>query len=166
MTTPQDLKGQQRRHYEHSAEVLYRVFRHDGMDTAEAAAAIGVPEDTLHKWILGKTACPPEKLAALYAWCRHPDLADLLTPDGYELRPVGTAAFVGQTLPSFEAEILEDYEALQEFVTLYRRLRLDGRLDASDLRKLHLVKAKVISVVEKTFAFVLDEAAKGEASRS
>ena len=147
------------RHFMDSQHILYAIFRHrKDYHLEDVAERIGVPYDTLKKYVVGRMACPVEVLKKIYLATRHPLLKELLEPEGYELVPKGKCKL--SLLPSVDAHVVQALGRIVDLQRSFEKYFEDKHLSAQEFQDLKVLRGetqdainvlwhKIASMVEK-----------------
>jgi hypothetical protein len=97
------------------------------------AAELEIPYNTLMRYVQGPTPCPAEILAQLYVLTKFDPIRRVLTPEGYQIVPLGPAMPDKETI---EEEILDDICHAARLCETYRESMTDGHLSESEYSRL------------------------------
>jgi len=142
------------RRYLRSHTALMRLFY-----DAEAAykpkliaAEIDVPYKTFMKYVQGLTPCPAEILAGIYTVTKFEPIRQVLTPEGYQIVPMGKAVPDKNTL---EGEILDDICKAAKVIEAYRECVSDGDLDEDEHTRLLGIMNELRTECEETLQLLM-----------
>lgn len=150
------------RHFMDSQHILYSIFRHrKDHHLEDVSERIGVPYDTMKKYVVGRMACPVEVLKRIYLATRHPLIKELMEPEGHELVPLGNCKLA--LLPTVDAHVVDAFGRLVDLQRSFERYFEDKRLTAQEYRDLKVLKGEAqdaINVLWHKIASMVDRAAE------
>jgi hypothetical protein len=116
------------------------------------AAEIDIPYNTLMRYIQGPTPCPAEILAGIFTVTKFEPIRQVLTPEGYQIVPLGKAEPDKTTL---EGEILDDICKASRLCETYRDSISDGLIDEEEHTKLLGIMNELRTEVQETLQLLM-----------
>jgi len=116
------------------------------------AAEVDVPYKTFMKYVQGLTPCPAEILAGIFTVTKFEPIRQVLTPEGYQIVPLGKAEPDKTTL---EGEILDDICKASRLCETYRDSISDGLIDEEEHTKLLGIMSELRTEVQETLHLLM-----------
>ena len=143
------------KHYKNSHAVLSFYFNMEpaAMAPGDVAASkeVDASYPTFMRWVAGETACPPEKLAAIYTVTKYAPILQVLAPEGHRIVPVAPASPDKMTV---EEEIMDDICSASDACKLWRQSLADNKFTERERIKMLCALEQQRDELEQTIALV------------